>query len=99
LTLAVRSGWMSKVATRWLSNHDRKWLSNSGGSALLAPVVVRVVRVQSLEAAMNPQVLLGHATHMRLDIGVEAPCVFDGVVTGEVLQRRVDDHPVTAITG
>ena len=35
-------------------------------------VVVRIVGGQSLEAAMDPQVLRGHAPHLRFDQLVEA---------------------------
>src|SRR5262245_11475893 len=61
----------------------------------LPPVIVRVVGGESLEAAMNPKVLLGSEAHLCLDHAVEARGVGRGTVSREVVDRRVD-HPEIA---
>src|SRR6478752_4815445 len=59
-------------------------------------VVVRVVRRQTLESPVNPQVLRRHAPYLRLDDVVEALGVGDRVVGWKILERRLDGAAVAA---
>src|SRR5262245_32876991 len=59
-------------------------------------VVMRVVRPQSLEAPMDPQVLLRHLANVRLDERIEACGVGHAIAAGEVLECRKDLHAITA---
>ena len=66
-----------------------RWLH---GWATLALVVIRIVRRQSFEAAVDPQVLLRHAAHLCFDEFIEALGVGGRIVARES-SRASDGSP------
>ncbi len=64
-----------------------------------AAIDIRIAGGQALEPLVQPEVLVGHATHVRLDPLVEAQRVGYGVVAGHAFERRADPHAVTGGAG
>src|SRR5690606_27078057 len=62
-----------------------------------ALVVVRIVRREPLEAAVDPQILIGHAAYLRFDQLIEAARIGDRVVARKILQHGLDHHAVAPI--